>query len=227
MLSVIIPTYNERENIGPLVKRLAAAMEDYEVIFVDDNSPDGTGGLIEALSRENPCLRIVKRKGKLGLSGAVAEGARAARGEIILVMDADLSHPPEKAAELVSALSGCDLAIGSRLARGGGVENWPIYRRIISSGAELLARIFVNCKTTDPLSGFFAIRKPVFLNTRLRTRGYKLLLNILADNPGIRICDIPYFFRDRNAGKTKLGPSEVANYLADLFRIRFGAAAKD
>ena len=222
MLSLVIPTYNERDNVEPLVRRLGLALRsDYEIIFVDDNSPDGTADEITSLSGKYP-LRLIRRKGKGGLTSAVVEGAAAAKGQSVVVMDADLSHPPEKVPELARALSESDLAVGSRMARGGGVENWPFHRKIISSSAEFLARLMVDCRTSDPLSGFFAARKGLFQKTKFRTRGYKLLLNLLADNPGISIRDVPYLFRDRNAGKTKLGAGEVFNYLADLARIRFG-----
>lgn len=221
MLSIVIPTYNERENIAPLVTRLDNCLKDYEIIFVDDNSPDGTADEIRSLSGKYP-VRVIGRKGKLGLTSAVVEGALAAKGGNVLVMDADLSHPPESAPLLSSALSSSDLVIGSRLAKGGGVENWPFHRKIISSVAEWLARLILGVRTTDPLSGFFAARKALFTKTRFRTKGYKLLLNMLADNPGIRISEVPYVFKDRYAGKTKLGALEIFNYLLDLLRIRFG-----
>ncbi len=223
MLSIIIPTYNERENIAPLVSRLEKALEsEHEIIIVDDNSPDGTADAVEKLRRDYPALRLVKRAGKKGLTSAVLAGADAAKGESLVVMDADLSHPPESVPSLASALESSDLVIGSRMMKGGGVEKWPIHRRMISKGADSLARLVLGIKCSDPLSGFFAVRKSVLAGTRLRTKGYKLLLNILADNRSIRVAEVPYMFRDRFAGKTKLGASEMLNFVFDLFRIRFG-----
>lgn len=222
MLSIIIPTYNERENVLPLVGRIGRSVRgEYELVIVDDNSPDGTAAEAEALSNSYP-LRVVKRKGKLGLTSAVIDGVAASKGALIVVMDADLSHPPEKIPELAEALSKSDLAVGSRMAKGGSVESWPMHRRVISKCAELAARLVIRCGTSDPLSGFFAAKREIFLKTRFRTKGYKLLLNILEDNPGLRITDVPYVFRDRHAGKTKLGAFEVFNYLADLARIKRG-----
>jgi dolichol-phosphate mannosyltransferase len=223
MLSIIVPTYNERDNIALLVRRLEAALEgEHEIIVVDDSSPDGTAALVRELSGKFPALRLVSRSSKAGLTGAIVAGAAAAKGEMLLVMDADLSHPPEKAAELWHALGDADIAVGSRMAAGGGVESWPLHRRLISKSAEMMARLTLGISCSDPLSGFFAVRRDVFLRTRFRTKGYKLLLNILADNRKARLAEVPYVFRDRHAGKTKLGAGEIFRFIADLFRIRFG-----
>lgn len=222
MISVIIPTYNERGNVPPLVSRLAAVLpRGSEMIVVDDNSPDGTAAVVEELSARFPALRLVKRAGKQGLTSAIVAGVSAAHGESIVVMDADLSHPPEAVPALASALRSCDLAIGSRLMEGGGVKTWPLHRRIISRGAESLARILLGVDVSDPMSGFFAVRRGIFIKTRFRTRGYKLLLNILADNPRMRVKEFPYTFSDRHSGSTKLGAAEMAAYVLDLLRLRF------
>ncbi|HSB46668.1 MAG TPA: polyprenol monophosphomannose synthase [Candidatus Bilamarchaeum sp.] len=222
MLSIVIPTYNERENIRPLVESILSASKGCEIVFVDDASPDGTASEIRLLAKKYPNVRLVERPGKLGLTSAVVAGVEASGGQNILVMDADLSHPPAKVPELEAALASCDLVVGSRMARGGGVERWPLHRKLISRGAELLARLAVGKKTSDPLSGLFAVRREVFQRTRFRTKGYKLLLNIIFDNPGMRIGEVPYIFTDRRAGKTKLGTAEILRFIADLWRIRFG-----
>ena len=223
MLSVIIPTYNEKENIPTLISRLEGCLPpDHEIIIVDDSSPDGTADAVSELAKKNKSVRLVLRKAKAGLTGAVVEGVRAAKGDTILVMDADLSHPPEAAPRLAEALRNADIAVGSRLIKGGRVESWPFHRRVISSGADALARLLLGVKCSDPLSGFFAMRRSAFQKTRLRTKGYKLLLNILADNRGSKIAEVPYTFRDRHAGKTKLGAGETINYVFDLLRIKFG-----
>jgi dolichol-phosphate mannosyltransferase len=223
MLSIIIPTYNERENILLLVSRLEKAVHrEHEIIIVDDNSPDGTATEVERLRGKYPSLRLVKRESKGGLTGAVVAGAKAARGDALLVMDADLSHPPENVPELVSSLEGADLVIGSRLMKGGGVEKWPFHRRMVSAGAGILARMLLGIRCSDPMSGFFAVRKDIFTRTRFRAKGYKLLLNILADNRKLKAKEVPYMFMDRRAGRTKLGAGEMLTYVLDLFRIRFG-----
>jgi dolichol-phosphate mannosyltransferase len=221
MLSIILPAYQERENLALLVPRIAETLgkmggRGYEIIIVDDYSGDGSGELVSEMASRNPAIRLLKRPGKLGLASAVMDGAAFARGGELLVMDADLSHPPEKITEICAALSRADIVIGSRNLPGGGVSKWPLERRTISLGATLLARLLLGTGVTDPMSGFFALRKGVLMRTRLRVKGYKILLNILADNPGIRVAEVPYVFRDRFAGKTKLGAGELVRYLLDL-----------
>jgi dolichol-phosphate mannosyltransferase len=224
VLSIIIPVYRERENLGVLIPRIVRAVKGgkYEIVVVDDNSGDGTDKLVRGMSRRNPSIRLLERKGKLGLASAIAEGVSFSKGESILVMDGDLSHPPEKIRELGHSLSKYDLVIGSRNMPGGAVQSWPLERKLISGGATFLARLLVRNEISDPMSGFFAVRRSVFGKTRLRVRGYKVLLNILVDNPGIRIKEIPYLFKDRYAGSTKLGGGEVLRYLADLSALRLG-----
>lgn len=223
MFSVIIPTYNERANIGLLIPRLERLLQQkHEIIVVDDNSPDGTASIVESLSGKFPSVRLLKRSKKEGLSSAVAAGIGVAKGDSIVVMDADLSHPPELVQPLVAALSGYELVIGSRFMKGSGVKTWPFHRKAMSKGAEMLARVLLGVKNTDPLSGFFAARKGIFQKTRIRTKGYKILVNVLVDNPGLKVKEIPYVFSDRHAGKTKLGIGESIVYLLDLVRIKLG-----
>jgi dolichol-phosphate mannosyltransferase len=222
MLSILIPTYNEKQNIEPLVRSIEAAVRfEHEIIIIDDNSPDGTSEEVLRLAKGVSSLKLVRRKGKLGLTSAITAGLGASKGETILVMDADLSHPPEMVPRLVDSLVSNDIAIGSRLAKGGGVENWPMHRRIISDVAGALATLAVGARTSDPMSGFFAAKRKMMLKTRFRTKGYKLLLNILADNRDARLTDVPYLFKDRLAGKTKLDVIEMLRYVLDLVRIRF------
>jgi dolichol-phosphate mannosyltransferase len=219
MLSIIIPTYNEKENIVILIPLLEKNLKgEHEIIVVDDNSPDGTAAAAETF----PGVRVVRRESKAGLTRAVLAGAAAANGELLLIMDADLSHPPEAVSKMLEAMGKADLVIGSRLIAGGGVEHWPFHRKLISKGADLLARLVLGVRASDPLSGFFLMKISFFKKTRFRTKGYKLLLNILADNPKIKIAEIPYVFKDRYSGKTKLGYGEMFTYILDLLRIRVG-----
>lgn len=221
MLSILIPTYNEKDNIEPLVRALSNIIKQkYEIIIVDDNSPDNTAAVVRKLSESHPNLRLLKRKQKQGLSKAIVAGVDVAKGEEILVMDGDLSHPPEAVPKLAASLQEYDLVIGSRLIKGGGVKNWPFHRKLISKGAETIARLLITTDCSDPLSGFFAIKKSVFKKTNIRTQGYKILLNILVDNPGIRIIEVPYTFKDRHKGKTKLGNKEIIEYILDIIRIK-------
>ncbi|MFN7991399.1 MAG: polyprenol monophosphomannose synthase [Candidatus Micrarchaeia archaeon] len=222
MLSILLPTYNESENIGLVIEAIEKAVPaPHEIIVIDDGSPDGTARVVKGLMGRFPSLRLLERGGKLGLTSAIAAGVSASKGEAILVMDADLSHPPSAIPAMASALADSGLAVGSRLIEGGGVQSWPLHRRLISLCAGILCSLLLNPRCSDPLSGFFAVRKDVFLRTRIRTRGYKILMNIIADNRGIRISEVPYVFRDRHAGKTKLGSKEIVTYLGDLYRVAF------
>ena len=179
---MIIPTYNELGNLEELVRRTSSACShtgmNFEIIIVDDNSPDGTGARAEEMG-ETFSVKVVHRAGKLGLSTAVMDGFKVARGSIFVVMDADLSHPPEKISEMVERIAkgGADMVIGSRYVEGGHVENWPFHRRMISKTATLLARGLTKVK--DPMSGFFAIKKEVWEGVELIPIGYKIGLEIL------------------------------------------------
>ncbi len=223
MLSILIPTYNERANILPLVRAIEESVkEEHEIIIIDDNSPDDTAGEVMKAKEQFKSIKLVKRAGRLGLTGAVRAGLLESRGDRIVVMDADLSHPPQSLPRMSAMLDDADIVVGSRLMKGGEVENWPIHRKLISDAARILAVIFINPRCSDPLSGFFAVRRKVMLSTRFRTKGYKLLLNIIADNRDARVSEVPYKFKDRVAGKTKLDSMEILNFIADLMRIDFG-----
>lgn len=226
MISVIIPTYNERGNIRLLYGRIARSMEkqedDFEVIIVDDNSPDGTGREVKELGKKDKRIKLVERKGKLGLSSAVMAGVERSEGEKIIVMDADLSHPPEKLPEIAAALENCDVVVGSRNIAGGGVRKWPVHRRAISLGATILAKSVLGAKTSDPMSGFFGVKREIIRGMKIRSKGYKILMSILAGSSKLEIREVPYFFEDRRAGKTKLGNMEILAFTGDLVRVKLG-----
>ena len=171
-LSLIIPTYNERENIPKLISEIKEQFNkneiDGEIIVVDDNSPDGTGQVLEELKKQYRNLKIIHRAGKLGLSSAVLEGLKVAEGSVLGVMDADLSHPVEKIDEMYKLAQDADLVIGSRYVKGGRIKGWTLYREILSKGATLLARVFVNVK--DPMSGFFMVRKELITNKEINPK---------------------------------------------------------
>ncbi len=226
-VSVLLPTYNERDTLPELVARLAQTLgADHEVVVVDDASPDGTAEVARGLARTHP-VRVVRRPTKLGLASAVVEGARAARGAVVVVMDADLSHPPEVVPALVGAIEGgADLAVGSRYVPGGGVDRWPVYRRWMSRLAVWLARAWLGQQVRDPVSGFFAVRRERLAAATLEGVGYKVLLALLAGNRGARVVEIPYTFTDRRGGRSKLGAREVWNYLRLLWRLRTAARSR-
>ncbi len=213
---MIVPTYNEKENLQELARRVFGSCSskgiECELVIVDDNSPDGTGALADEMSK-TANVKVVHRSGKLGLSSAVLEGFAKASGQVLVVMDADLSHPPEKIPELVSRIESgdADVAIGSRYVEGGSVENWPFHRRIISKGATLLSRWLTDVK--DPMSGFFAVRRSVIEGVALDPVGYKIGLEILVKGKYSKVVEVPIRFADRKAGKSKLGASEYLKYI--------------
>ena len=196
----------------------ASAGIQVEMVIVDDNSPDGTGQLAEELGAKYK-VKVIHRAGKLGLSTAVMEGFAAASGAILVVMDADMSHPPEKIPEMVSRIehAGADMVIGSRYVKGGHVENWPAHRRIISKGATLLARGLTKVK--DPMSGFMALRREVIEGVTLNPIGYKIGLEILVKGKISKIDEVPITFADRKAGKSKLGTSVTLKYIDHCIRL--------
>jgi dolichol-phosphate mannosyltransferase len=225
MLSIIVPTYNESRNIEELLTRIFTALKPnytpYEVIVVDDNSPDGTAQIAEALKSKFD-LRVVKRPRKIGLASAVLNGFKLATGDILCVMDADLSHPPEAVPEMYKAISSgdFDIIIGSRCVEGGGATNWPWYRRFGSSFAQLLAKPITH--VNDSTSGFFMIQKSVLEGADINPIGFKILLEILVKGNYSKIKEIPIVFNDRGGGKSKLGMKQTLEYLKQLGIIYYG-----
>ncbi len=223
MLSVIVPTYNERDNMGLLIPRLSRVLESesipYEILVMDDDSPDGTCDEVQRLSVQYPRARCIRRTQDRGLSPAVMEGYREAKGGIHLVMDADLSHPIEVVPKLYRAIAydGADVAVGSRHARGGGIEDWPLKRKVISWGASMLARPLTPC--SDPMSGFFAIRPSVIEGAPLRAKGYKILLEVLVKGRYDKVVEVPITFKDREIGESKLGSDVMVNYVQHLISL--------
>ena len=219
MISIVIPTYNEAGSLPTLVQRLGSALggRDWELIVVDDGSPDGTADLAAAMAPRLP-VRVVRRPGKLGLASAVLDGFRAATGDILVCMDADLSHPPEVVPHLVDALTGgADLAVGSRYVAGGGVEDWPLKRRIVSRVACLMGNALVPVR--DATSGFFALRRSVIDGVHLNPIGFKIGFEVIARGRYATVVEVPYTFRDREHGSSKFGRREVAQYVQQLGQI--------
>ncbi len=222
--SIVIPTYNEAAGIEKLLRALAETFAenglDGEVIVVDDNSPDGTGAIVNRLSKDLP-VRCLHRAGKLGLSSAVIEGWTIARRESVALgaMDADFSHDvkalPKMAAALASGEYG--LAVGSRYVAGGGIENWPMRRIVTSRVACWLARPLTSVK--DVTSGFFLVRREALDGVQLDPIGFKIGLEVIAKAHYAKAVEIPYVFTDRVAGQSKLNEREIFNYLRQLRRL--------
>lgn len=233
-VSVVIPTYCEAENLPELVPLVTKALDEAglvaEIIVVDDNSPDDTPEVCDRLAQDYP-LRLLVRETDRGLSSAVIHGLRRARGEVLVVMDADLSHPPEKVPELVAAITedSADFVIGSRYVPGGKTdEDWGLFRWLNSKVATWLAMPLTAAR--DPMAGFFALQRSTFASaSSLDPIGYKIGLELMVKSGCQRISEIPIRFRDRLHGESKLSLKEQINYLRHLRRLyvfKLGRLAK-
>jgi dolichol-phosphate mannosyltransferase len=222
--TIVIPTYNEAGGIEKLLRAIdqifAAHGFDGEIVVVDDNSPDGTGSIVDRLSRELP-VRCLHRPGKLGLSSGVIDGWRVARAESVALgaMDADFSHDINALPKMVEALESGEygLAVGSRYVPGGGITNWPMRRVITSRVACWLARPLTPVK--DLTSGYFLVRREALDGVELDPIGFKIGLEVIAKAHYGRAIEVPYVFTDRVAGVSKLNEREILNYLRQLGRL--------
>ncbi|MBI5967562.1 MAG: glycosyltransferase family 39 protein [Deltaproteobacteria bacterium] len=221
MISIILPTYNEADNIKLIVPQISKLFTDKdikgEIIVVDDNSPDGTADLARALSQKYP-VRVYVRKNERGLATAVMKGFELARGEICLIMDADLSHPVDKIPEMINPIvqGNCDATVGSRYIAGGGCKNWSFIRRIVSKGSGILALGLTNL--SDPTSGFMAIKKSLLEGIKLDPIGWKIVLEVIVKTNS-RFKEIPIVFGDRQFGKSKLDLRVQKEYLGHLWKL--------
>jgi dolichol-phosphate mannosyltransferase len=210
VLTIIIPTLNERENVEPLLGSLAAALPytAWEAIFVDDDSQDGTADYVRDLARRNPRVRCLQRIGRRGLATACMEGVLASASPYVAVIDADLQHDERLVPKMLAALrDGADLVVGSRYVAGGVVGDWDRGRARASGFATRLARMICKADVADPLSGFFMCRREVFERAlrRMSGQGFKVLLDLLASSPEpLRVRELPYSFRERQRGESKL-----------------------
>lgn len=234
-VSVIVPTYCEAENLPLLAPLIDAALRESgfsgEILIVDDNSPDATAEVCSQLATKHP-VRLITRLTERGLASAVVHGMRLAAGDVLVVMDADLSHPPDKIPELVRAVvaEGAEFAIGSRYVRGGSTgEDWGLFRWLNSKAATLLARPLTCAR--DPMAGFFALRRSTFQEAApLDPIGYKIGLELLVKAGCRHVKEKPIAFQNRRHGDSKLTFKEQVNYLRHLarlyaFKLRGGRAA--
>jgi len=220
-ISLVVPTYNEKENIKELISKIREEFIRHningEIIVVDDNSPDGTGNEVENIIRKYNNIKIIHRKGKLGLSSAVIEGFNIAKGDIYCVMDADLSHPVEKINDMYELIiNGADFVIGSRYINGGGIKGWNLYRKILSKSSTILARVFTEVR--DPMSGFFMFRKDLLINKEINPKGFKILLELLIKLDCQNIVEVPIVFTNRTVGESKAGIKEIFYFLENLMK---------
>ena len=226
-LSIVVPTYNERERLEELVATVSGVFAGRgirgEMVVVDDHSPDGTGAIADGLARRYP-VQVVHRDGKLGLGSAVIAGFGRARGSTLGVMDADLSHPPSILPGMLASLRALDVdaVVGSRYIPGGGSKNWPVARHAMSRFACLLARPLTPVR--DATSGLFLVRRSAIQDVRISAAGFKICLELLMRSRIGSIAEVPYVFANRMAGESKMTTREAMGYfvqLRNLYALRF------
>ncbi|MBS1838519.1 MAG: polyprenol monophosphomannose synthase, partial [Actinobacteria bacterium] len=228
LLSVVTPTYDEAENLPILVDELHRALGSipHEIIVADDDSPDRTWEVAEAIAAVDPSVRVMRRFHDKGLSAAVLDGMSVARGEHFGVIDADLQHDPTALPAMLDELcSGrADVCVGSRSTEGGGYGDWSASRRFVSWVATLIARVLLRVSVSDPMSGFFVITEEAYSRTApsINPRGFKILLEFIGRNRGLRVSEVGYTFRNRAHGETKLNRSVIRAYLLGVAELRLG-----
>jgi dolichol-phosphate mannosyltransferase len=231
LVSIVVPTYNERQNLPRLVAAVREHVRPpYEIVIVDDKSPDGTADLARDLAREHP-VRLVGRPTKAGLGSAYRDGFRAARGELVFEMDADLSHDPRFVPALLAAVEegGADIAIGSRYVPGGRVVGWSAYRRLVSGVGNGLARALLRLGARDVTSGYRCYaRAAADVVQAAQSDGYAFQVEALhlARQRGLRIAEVPIAFENRTVGQSKLRPAEFARFVRTLVRLRLSAPGR-
>ena len=234
-LSLVLPTYNESGNITDIIQVLTQLLEpvlknQYELIVVDDNSPDYTWKMAADLMADYPQLQVMRRVEEKGLSTAVVRGWQAARGEILGVIDADLQHPPEILLQLLAEMQqGADLALASRHVEGGGVSEWSLIRRFLSRGAQMLGLLIlpeVISRLSDPMSGYFMVKRKAIAGKTLSPVGYKILVEVAARGNIRWIAEVGYVFRERQTGESKVTWKQYGEYLQHLLRLRLSRSSK-
>ena len=230
VLSLVLPTYNEGKNIPLIIPRLISLLDsqlsgDYELIVVDDDSPDKTWEIAQSLLLKYPQLKVIRRQEEKGLSTAVIRGWQVCQGEILGVIDADLQHPPEILLSMLTAIEkGKDLVVASRHVEGGGVSDWSFARRFLSRGAQTIGLIVlpeVVGRVSDPMSGYFLVKREAIAQQKLNPRGYKILIDILARCKISRIAEVGYVFQERQVGESKVTSRQYLDYLLHLISLRF------
>ena len=223
-VSVIIPTFNEIENIQNFLTLLRKSLKswDYQLIVVDDNSPDGTSKLVEYLAQRDSRIKSLSRPTKLGLGSAIIDGFRESTGDLVVMMDADMSHNPSDLPKLLDAAKGMDLVIGSRYVKNSSINGRSLLRRLSTRLSIWLTKICLGLKPSDTTSGFVVYQKDFLteVRPRLHNTGFKLLTEILALAPEARIKEIPITFVERTLGSSKYGIKEVLKFIHLCVRLR-------
>ena len=232
-ISIIIPTYNESQNIINILKSIKENLPKNilaQTIVVDDNSPDGTGKIVEDYLKNlkkmtDYTIEIIHRKAKDGLGSAIMKGIQQAKGDMIVVMDSDFSHPPQIIPKLIESIKKYqyDIAVASRYIKGGKIQGWSLKRKMMSKFATLIAKKGLGIDTKDPMSGFFAFKRNIIKELNIDAIGYKILLEILVKTKGVSIKEIPYTFQDRELGSSKLGIKTILDYYRSVWKLyRYG-----
>jgi dolichol-phosphate mannosyltransferase len=233
---VIVPTYNESENLPNLLPAVLSQGDQFDVLVVDDNSPDGTGELANRLSAEDSRVRVIHRSGKLGLGTAYVAGFKYALEhgyDAVFEMDADFSHNPDDLPRLLAAVGDCDVAIGSRWVPGGGTQNWSLLRTLISRGGSLYAKLVLGVPMNDLTSGFKCFRVDVLRSFNLdaiHSNGYafQVELNYLCHKLGYCVAEVPILFVDRRVGQSKMSGMIVVEAMGVCWKLRVaGSVAAD
>lgn len=238
-LSIVLPTYNESQNIVKMLDSIAQTLSPYsateaEIIVVDDNSPDGTAEIASMHAKnisnnKKLHVEVIRREGKFGLSSAIVAGLQSATGDMLVVMDGDFSHPPQIIPSIIDALqdSNCDIVVASRYVKGGSVIGWPFKRRLMSKGATKIAQYGLGIEVKDPVSGFFAFRRDIIHGVKFDAIGYKMLLEILVKTKGARVKEVPYTFINRRIGTSKLDAYVMFDYIRAVMRLyRYGKSMR-
>lgn len=227
--SLVVPTYNEGKNIRQIVEILSRLLDqalpnNYELIVVDDDSPDRTWEIAQQMMSDYPHLRVMRRQTERGLSTAVIRGWQAATGQVLGVIDGDLQHPPEVLIQLLQRLDqGADLAVGSRHIEGGGTSDWGFVRRMLSRGAQLLGLIilpYVVGRVSDPMSGYFMVRRAAIAECLMNPFGYKILIEVLGRGNIREVAEVGYVFQERQEGESKVTWRQYVEYLLHLTKLR-------
>ena len=232
-ISIIIPTYNESQNILQILKSIKDNLPKNfvtQTIVVDDNSPDGTGKLVEDYLKNikkmaDYTIEIIHRKAKDGLSSAILKGIQHAKGDTIVVMDCDFSHPPHIIPKLIESIKKYqyDIVVASRYIKGGKIQGWSLKRKTMSKFATLIAKKGLGINTHDPMSGFFAFKRNIIKGLNIDAIGYKFLLEILVKTKNVNIKEIPYTFQNRELGSSKLSIRTIFDYYRSVWKLyRYG-----
>lgn len=227
-VSIVLPTFNEKENIPLIIPKIEKALHgfSFEIIVADDDSPDRTWELAEKIASEKEYVRVIRRFHNKGLSPAVMEGFAAAKGEYLIVMDADMQHDERILPDFIQQFEeGADFVIGSRKLAGGGVSDWSAVRRFISWGATFLAKIILPKNVSDPMSGYFGVSRKFFdeVGSEINPRGFKILLEFISHSAKRKLAEIPYVFKSREYGESKLSGAVMIDYLIGLYDLRLGS----